>query len=71
MSAPVNLFLNLTELEYITAKGILSSLLQHLQSFGMTEGYLSEHLVSVACDDAAVMPRNHSGIKKFMKEKLS
>jgi hypothetical protein len=33
MSAPVNLFLDLIELEDLTAKGIFSSLLQHLQPF--------------------------------------
>jgi hypothetical protein len=71
MSAPVNLFLDLIELEDVTTKGIFSLLLQHLQTFGMTEDYLSEHLVSVVCDGAAVMLGNPSGVKKLMKEIFS
>jgi hypothetical protein len=67
MSAPVNLFLDLTELEDVTTKGIFSSLIQHLQPFGMTEDYLSKHIVSVACNGAAVMLGNHSGVKKLVK----
>jgi hypothetical protein len=69
MSAPVNLFLDLTKLEGVIAKGIFSSLLQHLQPFGMTEDCLDERLVSVACDGAALMLGNHSGVKKLITEK--
>jgi hypothetical protein len=70
MSAPINLFLDFIELQDVTAKGIFISFLQHLQPFGITEDYLSEHLVSVACDGADVMVGNHSGVKKFMKERF-
>jgi len=37
MSSPVNLFIDLVELENVTAKGILDSLLGCLKSYGMTE----------------------------------
>jgi hypothetical protein len=42
-------------------------LFQNLQPFAMTGDYLSEHLVSVACDSAAVMLGNRSGVKKLIK----
>jgi hypothetical protein len=45
-------------------------LLQHPQPFGTTEGYLSENIVSVVCNGAAVMPGNHYGVNRLMKEKF-
>jgi hypothetical protein len=59
----------LIELEDVTAKDIFSSLLQHLQPFGMKENYLSEHLVSATCDGAAAMSGNRSEVKKSTKER--
>jgi hypothetical protein len=55
----VNLFLDLIELETVTAKGIFDSLLECLQSSGMTESYL----IRVACDGAAVIFGCHNGVK--------
>jgi hypothetical protein len=55
MNSPVNLFLDLIELEIVTAKGIFDSLLECLQFFGMTESCLKSYLIIVACDCAAVM----------------
>jgi hypothetical protein len=49
MNLPVNLFLDLIELETVMANGILDSLLKCLQSLGMTESYLKSYLISVAC----------------------
>jgi hypothetical protein len=50
------------------ATGIFSSLTCHLQSIGMTEEYLNDYLVSVACDDAVVISGSHGGVKKLLKE---
>jgi hypothetical protein len=36
-------------------------------TFGVTEGYLSEHSVSVAFNGAAVMLGNHSGVQKMIR----
>jgi hypothetical protein len=43
MTAPVNLFIDLIELDDVTATGIFSSLIYHLQSIGMTEEYLNDY----------------------------
>jgi hypothetical protein len=43
MTAPVNLFIDLIELDDVTASGIFSSLICHLQSIGMTEEYLNDY----------------------------
>jgi hypothetical protein len=57
-TAPVNLFINLNELDDVTATGIFSSLICHLLPISMTEEYLNDYLVFVACD----------GVKKLLKE---
>jgi hypothetical protein len=49
ISISVNLFLDFIELEDVTEKGNFSSRFQHLQPFGMTEHYISKHLVSFCC----------------------
>jgi hypothetical protein len=43
----VNLFLNLMQLRCVTAKGIFDSLLDRLESYGMTEDYVKTYLVCV------------------------
>ena len=70
MSSPVNLFIDLVELENVTAKGILDSLLGCLKSYGMTEEYLKISLISVACDGAAAMLGRKSGLKKLLTKKF-
>jgi hypothetical protein len=67
MTAPVNLFIYLIELHDVTAIGIFSRLIYRLQSIGMTEEYLNDYLVSVACDGAAVMFGYRGGVKKLLK----
>jgi hypothetical protein len=70
MTAPVNLFIDLIELDDVTAIGIFFSLICHLQSIGMTQEYLRDYLVSVACDGAAVMFGYRGGVKKLLKRKF-
>jgi hypothetical protein len=70
MNSPLNLFLDLIELETVMAKGIFDSLLECLQSIGMTESYLKSYLISVACDGAAVMFGCHNGVKKLFTERF-
>ncbi|XP_028592483.2 peroxisome biogenesis factor 2 isoform X1 [Podarcis muralis] len=69
-SAPVSLFLDLIELQDTTARGILSSLISHLESLGISEDYLKEYLLSVTCDGAAVLFGAHGGVKRLIKEKF-
>ena len=70
MTSPVNLFLDLIELQSVTARGIFNSLLATLLSYGMTEEYLRNNLICVACDGAAVMVGRKSGLKKLMSEQF-
>jgi len=70
MTSPVNLFLDLIELQSVTARGIVNSLLATLLSYGMTEEYLRNNLICVACDGAAVMVERKSGLKKLMSEQF-
>ncbi|KAJ8869950.1 hypothetical protein PR048_028961 [Dryococelus australis] len=44
--------------------------MSHLQSLGFTEEFLSEHLISLTCDGAAVMFGSLSGVAKLFKEKF-
>lgn len=70
MNSPVNLFLDLIELDSVTAIGVFTSLLHCLHSYGITEEFLKRNLVSLACDGAAVMLGSKSGVKKLLKEKF-
>jgi len=70
MNSPVNLFLDLVELESVTAKGVFDSLLSCLHSYGITEEFLKRNLVCLACDGAAMMLGCKSGVKKLPKEKF-
>jgi hypothetical protein len=70
VTAPVNLFIDLIDLDNVMVTGIFSSLICHLQSIGMTEEYLNNHLVSVACDGAMVLFGSCGGVKKLLKEKF-
>ncbi|KAK0048443.1 E3 SUMO-protein ligase [Biomphalaria pfeifferi] len=70
MTSPVNLFLDLVELESVTANGVFASLLHCLHFYGLTEDFLRRNLVSLACDGAAVMLGSKSGVKALLKEKF-
>ena len=54
INSPINLFLDLVELEKVTAEEVFDSLLKCLHAHGMTENYFKKYLVSLACDSAAV-----------------
>ena len=70
MNSPINLFLDLVELEKVTPEGVFYSLLKCLHSHGMTKDYLKKYLVSLACDGAAVMLGCKSGVKKLLSERF-
>ncbi|CAM2120109.1 unnamed protein product [Caretta caretta] len=55
MEQRINLFVDLIELPATDASTIARILLQKLAAVGFTEAYLKEHLVALACDEAAVM----------------
>ena len=70
MNSPINLFLDLVELEKVTAEGLFYSLLKCLHSHAMTKDYLKKYLVFLACDGAAVMLGCKSGVKKLLSERF-
>ncbi|XP_065675728.1 E3 SUMO-protein ligase KIAA1586-like [Hydra vulgaris] len=70
MNSPINLFLDLVELESVTAKGLFDALRECLHSYGMKDEYLKHYLVSVACDGTAVILGCKSGVFKLITEKL-
>ena len=70
MKEPVNLFLDLVELQSVTANGIFTALLDCLKYYGMGEEYLKNYLVSVTCDGASVMLGCRSGVKKLLTDKF-
>ena len=70
MNSPINLFLDLVELEKVTAERVFDSLLKCLHSHGMTEDYFKKYLVSLACDGAAVMLGCKSEVKKLLSERF-
>jgi hypothetical protein len=55
LTEPINLFNDFIELEDVAANGIFIALISHLDSLGMAEEFLTENLVSLTCDGAAVM----------------
>ncbi|XP_065662819.1 uncharacterized protein LOC136085442 [Hydra vulgaris] len=70
MNSPINLFLDLVELESVTAKGLFVALIECLHSYGMKDEYLENYLFSVACDGAAVMLGCKSGVFKLITNKF-
>ena len=70
MNSPVNLFLDLVELESVTAQRVFDSLLNCLYSHGITEEFLKRNLVCLACDETAVMLGCKSGVQKLLTEKF-
>jgi hypothetical protein len=60
----------LIELDDVTASGIFTSLLRHLDCIGISEEYLGNYLVSVACGGAAVMMGARGGVKKLLRGKF-
>uniref|UniRef100_A0A8C8RJZ3 HAT C-terminal dimerisation domain-containing protein n=1 Tax=Pelusios castaneus TaxID=367368 RepID=A0A8C8RJZ3_9SAUR len=70
MTEPVNLFLDLVELESVTAKGVFDALLGCLKFHGITEEYLKDYLVSLTCDGASVMLGCKRGVKRLLIDKF-
>jgi hypothetical protein len=70
LTEPINLFIDFIELDDVTTNGIFTSLISHLESLGMTEEFLTEDLVSLTCDEAAVMFWSLGGVSKLFKDKF-
>jgi hypothetical protein len=70
LTEPINLFIDLIDLDEVTANGIFTALISHLESLGMTEEFLTENLVSLNCDRTAVMFASRGGVSKLFKYKL-
>lgn len=70
MRETINCFLDLIELDSVTASGIFSSLMSKLEALGFTEDFLRHNLVSLTCDGAAVMFGLRGGVSKLLKDKF-
>jgi hypothetical protein len=55
-------------LDDVTANGIFTALISHLESLGMAEEFLTENLVSLTCDGAAVMFGSDGSVSKLFKD---
>jgi hypothetical protein len=71
LSEPINLFIELIELDDVTANGIFSDLISHLVSLGMTEEFFTVNLISLTFDGASVMFGSRGGVSKLLKDKFS
>jgi hypothetical protein len=66
MSAQVNLFIDSTELDDVTATGIFYSLDLPPSVFRHDRRILNNYLVSVTCDGAVVIFGSRCGFKKLL-----
>lgn len=62
MLGSTNIFLDLVELEGVTAKAVFDSLINCLHSHGITDTFLSNNLTSFTCDGAATMIGKKKGV---------
>ncbi|XP_050507956.1 E3 SUMO-protein ligase KIAA1586-like [Diabrotica virgifera virgifera] len=70
MESPVNLFLDLMELENVTSRGIFNAVMKCLEGHKIDENVLKSRLVAFACDGAAVMLGGKSEVGVLLKEKF-
>jgi hypothetical protein len=70
LTEAMNLFIEWIELDDVTAHGIFTALISHLESLGTTEELLTENLVSLTCNGAAVMFVSRGGVSKLFKDKF-
>jgi hypothetical protein len=50
LTEPINLFIDVIELDDVTSNGIFTALISYLESLGVTEEFHTENLVSLTCD---------------------
>ncbi|XP_050508962.1 E3 SUMO-protein ligase KIAA1586-like [Diabrotica virgifera virgifera] len=70
MESPVNLILDLVELENVTSLGIFNAVMKCLEGHKIDENVLKSRLVALACDGAAVLLGGKSGVGVLLKEKF-
>lgn len=70
MTEPTNIFIDIVELNDVTAEGICNTLLNCLESIGFSNEFLKENLISIATDGAAVMMGKKKGVVTLMKQRF-
>lgn len=70
MSGSTNVFLDLIELDGVTATAVFDSLMNCLRSNGISDVFLSNNLTSLTCDGAATMIGKHKGVATLFREKF-
>ena len=68
--SPVTFFLDLVELESITAISIASKLLSTLNNQQLTDEFLADHLVGFASDGASAMLGRKAGVARIVSDKF-
>lgn len=67
METPKNIYVDLIELQDLTAEGIVCQLLSALERVGRNKDFLSKTLVGVTCDGASVMLGCRTGLATRLK----
>uniref|UniRef100_A0A1B6L033 Uncharacterized protein n=1 Tax=Graphocephala atropunctata TaxID=36148 RepID=A0A1B6L033_9HEMI len=70
MQNPMTVFLTLFELNDSTASGMMEELLKQLESLGLGNEFIKDHLISLTCDGASVLLGKKSGLGIKLKEKF-
>lgn len=70
MESPVNLFLDLIELENVTSLAIFQAVIQCLEGYNLNDNVMANRLIAVSCDGAAVMLGRKSGVCALLKERF-
>lgn len=70
MNEPANIFIEIIELEDVTAEGIFNSLITHLRLLGLNDEFLKQNLIAVATDGAAVMLGRKKGVITLIKQQF-
>lgn len=70
MCDSTNVFLDLVELDGLTAKAVFDSLLNCLHGNGITDSFLSKNLTSITCDGAATMIGKNKGVGALFSSKF-
>lgn len=68
MDTPTNIFVELVELDDLTAEGIVRHLLHAMERVHLTEEFLSKTLIGLTCDGASVMLGRKSGVASRLKD---
>ena len=68
-TGPITMFLDLVELNSATASSIVTDLLKSVNSYGITDEFITDNCVGLATDGASVMLGKKAGVAKLLTDK--